>query len=103
MAATRIDPDAGFALASEAERAALAAARSITNSEGGEFAAGGGAVAYATSTGFTGGYTTFSTYSYEAALLIRQGAARTAIVYLLANVLAGMLAVAAGILLAGGL
>jgi CrcB protein len=54
-------------------------------------------------TGFTGGYTTFSTYSYEAALLIRQGAARMALIYLLANVLGGMLAGAAGILLAGGL
>ena len=54
--ADSVDPDAGFALALRAERAALDAAPVITNSEGSEFAAGGGAVAYASSTGFTGGY-----------------------------------------------
>jgi PmbA protein len=55
-AAADFDPEAGFALALRAERAALEAGPAITNSEGGEFAAGGGAVAYASSTGFTGGY-----------------------------------------------
>jgi PmbA protein len=46
----------GFALAREAEQAALAMAAEITNSEGAEFGGGGGTAAYASSTGFASGY-----------------------------------------------
>ena len=51
-----LEPDAGFELARTAEQAALEAAPEITNSEGAEFGGGGGAVAYASSLGFTGAY-----------------------------------------------
>lgn len=55
-AVTRLDPEQGFALARDAERAALDAAVEITNSEGAEFGGGGGAAAYVTSSGFAGAY-----------------------------------------------
>ena len=54
--AAAADPEEGFARARDAERAARDAGPEITNSEGAEFAAGGGAIAYASSTGFAGGY-----------------------------------------------
>jgi CrcB protein len=48
-------------------------------------------------TGFLGGYTTFSTYTYEAALLLRVGAFGPALLYLFGSVVAGMLGVFVGI------
>jgi len=51
-----VEPDTGFELARSAEQAAMDAAPEITNSEGAEFGGGGGAVAYASSHGFTGAY-----------------------------------------------
>ena len=51
-------------------------------------------------TGFLGAYTTFSTYSFEAAMLVRQGDYLPALVYLLGSVLGGMIGVFAGILAA---
>lgn len=55
-ACTRLDADEGFRMTEVAERAALAADPAITNSEGSEFGAGGGTVAYASSHGFVGSY-----------------------------------------------
>lgn len=51
-------------------------------------------------TGFLGAYTTFSTYSFEAAQLIRSGAYGTALLYLFGSVAAGMVGVFAGIVAA---
>lgn len=51
-----LDAERGFRLAEAAERAALAADPAIRNSEGSEFGAGGGTVAYASSHGFVGSY-----------------------------------------------
>jgi fluoride exporter len=51
-------------------------------------------------TGFLGAYTTFSTYTYEAALLFRQGARLAALVYLLGSVAGGLVGVLAGIAMA---
>ena len=51
-------------------------------------------------TGFLGAYTTFSTYTYEAALLLRAGEYGPALVYLFGSVLVGMLGVFAGMLAA---
>ena len=51
-------------------------------------------------TGFLGAYTTFSTYTYEAAQLIRAGEYGSGLVYLLGSVVAGMLGVFAGIVAA---
>ena len=51
-------------------------------------------------TGFLGAYTTFSTYTFEAAQLIRDGAFGVALLYLFGSVLAGMLGVFAGIVAA---
>jgi CrcB protein len=51
-------------------------------------------------TGFLGAYTTFSTYSFEAAQLIRDGAYGLAFLYLFGSVLAGMIGVFAGIMAA---
>jgi CrcB protein len=50
--------------------------------------------------GFLGSYTTFSTWMVEADVLIKDGYAGIAIVYLAANLVAGLLAVYAGILVA---
>lgn len=51
-------------------------------------------------TGFVGAYTTFSTYMYESTDLIRKGAVLEALVNLLGSLLAGLLAVRLGIILA---
>ena len=51
-------------------------------------------------TGFLGAYTTFSTYSYESAQLLREGAYGLACLYLFGSVLAGMVGVFAGIIAA---
>lgn len=47
-------------------------------------------------TGFLGGYTTFSTYALEGALLYLDGSHRVALLSLLGSVAAGLLAAAAG-------
>ena len=51
-------------------------------------------------TGFLGAYTTFSSYTFEAAQLIREGSYVPAFVYLFGSVLAGMVGVFAGIIAA---
>jgi CrcB protein len=51
-------------------------------------------------TGFLGAYTTFSSYTFEAAQLVRDGAYGLALVYLFGSVLAGMIGVFAGIVAA---
>lgn len=51
-------------------------------------------------TGLLGGFTTFSTFSVEAAQLLRDGRAGAALGYVLASVLAGIGAAAAGFVLA---
>ena len=51
-------------------------------------------------TGFLGAYTTFSTYAYGTATLIRQGAYTTALLYLAGSVAGGMAGVFLGILVA---
>jgi CrcB protein len=51
-------------------------------------------------TGFLGAYTTFSTYTYEAAVLFRQGADIPGLVYLFGSVAAGMAGVLIGIIVA---
>jgi CrcB protein len=51
-------------------------------------------------TGFLGAYTTFSSYTFEAAHLIRDGAYGLALLYLFGSVLAGMIGVFAGIVAA---
>jgi fluoride exporter len=48
-------------------------------------------------TGFLGGYTTFSSYTFEAATLLRAGAFLPAVVYLFGSMAVGMLGVFAGI------
>jgi CrcB protein len=48
-------------------------------------------------TGFLGAYTTFSTYTYEAATLIRDGAYVPALLYVFGSVGFGLLGVLAGI------
>src|SRR5207253_1595414 len=55
-AVERLEPEQALAWARDAESAALAAAPEITNSEGAEFAADAGLVAYASSLGFVGAY-----------------------------------------------
>lgn len=52
-------------------------------------------------TGFLGGYTTFSTMSWEGVQLIRGGKTRQSALYLVANFLPGLLAAALGIVLGG--
>jgi PmbA protein len=56
-AVERVEPAEALTWAREAEAAALAVAPEITNSEGAEFEASAGRVAYASSLGFVGGYT----------------------------------------------
>jgi CrcB protein len=48
-------------------------------------------------TGICGGYTTFSTFSYESIGLLRQGNYLYFILYVTASILLGLLATAAGI------
>jgi len=54
-------------------------------------------------TGFCGGYTTFSTFSYETVALIEQGDWRRSTVYVVASVTLSVLGAFAGISLARGL
>ena len=56
-AVERVEPEQAIAWARDAEAAALAVDTVITNSEGAEFGADTGAVAYASSLGFAGAYT----------------------------------------------
>ena len=51
-------------------------------------------------TGFLGAYTTFSTYTYEVAVLLREGAYVPALIYLFGSVAAGMVGVFLGIAVA---
>jgi fluoride exporter len=48
-------------------------------------------------TGFLGAYTTFSAYTYETALLLRDGVYGPAVVYLVGSVVGGMVGVLLGI------
>jgi len=50
-------------------------------------------------TGFLGAYTTFSTFSYETAALVRQGAYFPALIYVAASVVGSMVGVFVGIVL----
>ncbi|MFO0927913.1 MAG: fluoride efflux transporter CrcB [Gemmataceae bacterium] len=50
--------------------------------------------------GFTGAYTTFSTFGYESDTLLRRGDPLLATIYVLASVLVGLIAVRCGVLLA---
>lgn len=54
-------------------------------------------------TGFLGGYTTFSTFSYETIALIESGEVRKAAVYVVASVVLSLLGTLLGIALAGAL
>jgi fluoride exporter len=51
-------------------------------------------------TGFLGAYTTFSTYTYEAAMLLRGGEVGLAVLYLGGSVVGGMVGVLGGIVAA---
>lgn len=50
-------------------------------------------------TGFMGGYTTFSTFHYEAVLLIEAGRKKLYLLYYVLSVAGGLLAAAAGMIL----
>ena len=54
-------------------------------------------------TGFCGGYTTFSTFSYDAMTLIEDGDYRRAAIYISASVLVSLVATFLGIAVAGQL
>lgn len=53
-------------------------------------------------TGFLGGYTTFSTMSWESYQLIRSGSGRVGLLYLVGSLALGLVAAAAGLMLGGG-
>ena len=50
--------------------------------------------------GFTGSFTTFSTFSYESHALVRDGDGLAAVTYMVGSVLLGLLAIRLGIMLA---
>ncbi|HEX3079935.1 MAG TPA: fluoride efflux transporter CrcB [Puia sp.] len=50
-------------------------------------------------TGICGGYTTFSTFSYDGFILLKQGSALSFILYALGSVVIGLLATIAGVAL----
>ena len=52
-------------------------------------------------TGFLGAYTTYSTFSYEIIVLVRQGEWATAIKYFVSSVVFGLFAAYGGMVLAG--
>lgn len=54
-------------------------------------------------TGFLGGYTTFSTFSYEAIALVEAGEVRKAALYVAASVVLSLLGTVLGITLADGI
>ncbi len=54
-------------------------------------------------TGFLGGYTTFSTMSWEGVQLVRGGSIRSSVIYLGGSMLVGLVAAFLGILVGGGL
>ena len=54
-------------------------------------------------TGFLGGYTTFSTMSWESVQLARGGSIRSSFLYLSGSMVLGLLAAYLGILVGGGL
>ena len=55
------------------------------------------------STGFLGGYTTFSTMSWEGMQLARGGSTRLSFLYLAGSLLLGLIAATCGLALGGGL
>jgi fluoride exporter len=55
------------------------------------------------STGFLGGYTTFSTMSWEGMQLARGGSTRLSFLYLAGSLLLGLMAATCGLALGGGL
>ncbi|MEP7088335.1 MAG: fluoride efflux transporter CrcB [Gemmatimonadota bacterium] len=54
-------------------------------------------------TGFCGGYTTFSAYSYETAMMLESGSYMRAAIYSLGSVVLAVLATFAGFMLARGI
>lgn len=65
--------------------------------------AGSGAVGFKnfTTVGFLGAYTTYSTFTYEIVNLVENGERGTALKYLLASIIAGLMAAFLGMALAG--
>jgi len=61
------------------------------------------ALQVALATGFLGGYTTFSTMSWEGIQLVRGGSTRLSLLYFGGNIVFGLLAVTGGLLVGGWL